>query len=231
MTALMLTSLVASSVSLLADHETVSLILTLPTVPLAPLADEIVTLLLVSALLSAAPVSSPPLACTVKSFGSINHEPVKPFAACVVILKSLLTLTLAALVSMAPPLPPLGAEASSVPPTFTVPAVIPPNSVIVPVCSLPRFCTVRASITPVLLTTEASSELAAPAVITIVPPSARIKPPFSARLFKTLWSTCMCTRLLPLKVSVTALPAPSPTVPNCAVTVPWLLTWLPNSAT
>ncbi len=141
------------------------------------------------------------------------------------------TLTLAALVSMKPPLPPFGADASRVPPTLTVPAPMPPSSVMVPVCALPTFCTVRASITPVLLTTEASSASAAPAVMTTAPPSARISPPFSATLFSTLWSTCMCTRLLPLKVKLTLLPAPSAAVPSCAVMVPWLPTWLPISAT
>ena len=155
-----------------------------------------------------------------------------PFVASVVTLAPSPIRTWPALVSTKPPLPWAGAEASSVPPTLTVPALMPPSSVMVPAASVPPLRTVRASTTPVLLTTEASSESAAPAFMTTAPPSARSRPPFSARLSSTLLSTCMCTRLLPLaKVSVTALPAPRSTVPSCAVIVPWLATWLPSSAT
>ena len=98
---------------------------------------------------------------------------------------------------MKPPLPPFGALASSVPPTL-LPAAMPPSRVMTP----SWFSTVRASITPVLLTTLASKVSFAPAVMITMPPSARISCLFSARLFNTLWSTCMLTRLLPLKVSV-----------------------------
>ena len=121
---------------------------------------------------------------------------------------------------MKPPLPPLGAEASSLPPTLTVPAIMPPSKVMVP----SWFSTVRASITPVLLTTLATSASLAPAVMMTRPPSVRIRPPFSARLRQTLRSTCKCTRLLSLNVSVAALPAARATVPSWAVMTPWLLT-------
>jgi len=74
--------------------------------------------------------------------------------------------------------------------------------------------------TPELLTTLASSVFFAPAVMMTWPPSARIRPPFSATLLTTLWSTCICSRLLPEKVIVAALPAAKATVPICAVIVP-----------
>ncbi len=64
-TALMLTSLLAVTVNLCVLHVTVSLMLTLPAEPLAPLAELIEILLLLSSEPSAAPVMSPPLACTV----------------------------------------------------------------------------------------------------------------------------------------------------------------------
>jgi len=128
---------------------------------------------------------------------------------------------------MKPPLPPSGALASSRPPTWTAPAVMPPSSVMTP----SWFSTVRASTTPVLFTTLASNAFFAPALMRTIPPSALISPPLSARLASRLWSTCILTRLVPLKVSVAALPAPSATVPRRAAMVPWLLTVLPSSAT
>ena len=176
---------------------------------------------------SAKPVVSPPVAAIVKSTGSISQVPASPDAAAVVTMAVSATLTLAAEVSMKPPLPPTGALASSVPATLTVPALMPAIREMTP----SWLSTVCASITPVLFTTLASNSFFAPAFIRTVPPSARISPPFSARLFSVLWSTCICTRELPLKVSVTALPAPSATVPSCALIVPWLETVLPNSAT
>jgi len=72
--------------------------------------------------------------------------------------------------------------ASSVPPTLTLPAVIPPSKVIVP----SWFSSVRASMMPVLLTTLASNAFCAPAVMSTCPPSARIRPPFEATLLSTL---------------------------------------------
>ena len=112
--------------------------------------------------------------------------------------------------------PPLWLDASSVPLTWTCPAAAPPCKMMLPA----RCSTVRASITPLLLTTLASSASRAPALITTCPPSALIKPPLSARLLKMLWSTCMLTRLLPLKFSVAALPAPSATLPSRALMLP-----------
>ena len=153
--------------------------------------------------------------------------PYRPAGAAVVTLVSFATFTCPALVSMKPPLPPPGALASSRPPTLTVPAAIPPSRMMTP----SRFSTVRDSITPVLFTTLASKAFFAPALMTTEPPSALISPPLPARLASTLWSTCILTRLLPLKVSVAALPAPSATVPSRALMVPWLLTVLASSAT
>ena len=163
----------------------------------------------------------------VKSVGSISQVPALPRGAAVVIFTSSVILTWAALVSIKPPLSPFGALASSVPLTFTVPDIMPPSRTMVPFCP----CNACASITPVLLTTLASSASLAPAFIKTLPPSARIRPPFSARLLSMLWPTCMFTRLLFWKVRVVLLPAPSATVPNGAVMLPWLLTVLLSSAT
>ena len=112
---------------------------------------------------SSVPVISPPLAAIVKSTGSINQVPFSPIAAAVVITAPFATLTCAAEVSMKPPLPPVGALASSVPPTLTVPVFMSPIKRIVP----PTFCMVRARITPVLFTTAVVSASAAFADITI----------------------------------------------------------------
>ena len=70
-----------------------SLTLTSPLTPLAPLVLAMVTLVVNRLLLKAAPVISPPLAAMVKSVGSINHVPVVPFAALVVIFVLLVVLT------------------------------------------------------------------------------------------------------------------------------------------
>ena len=128
---------------------------------------------------------------------------------------------------MKPPLPPLGALASSVPSTFVVPAAMPPSKTMVPAW----FSTVRASITPVLLTTLASNASCAPALINTRPPLARITPPLALWLSSTLWSIFILTKLLSLNVKVTALPAPNATVPFGALMLPWLLTLLPSKAT
>ena len=125
------------------------------------------------------------------------------------------TSTFLAVATTSPP-PPVADDTSSVPPMFTCPAFIPPVRTMLPSLS----STVFASMTPVLLTTLASSAFLAPAVMTTCPPSARIRPLLSATLSRTLLSTCMWTRLLPVKVSVAALPAPSATVPSCALITP-----------
>ena len=229
--ALMLMLRCALSVSLLADQET-ALLTKMSPLPAVDGSVAMLTLVLPKLLdkvLAPIPeVVRPALpAAMVKSMGSINQVPVWPAGAAVLILAASATVTCAALVSMNPPLPPLGALASSVPATFTVPAAMPPSKVI-----LPSWLTmVWASMSPVLFTMLASSVSLAPALSITMPPSALIKPPFSARLFKTLWSTTMLTKLLPLKFKVTALPPPKTTEPSCATIAPWLLTWLPSSAT
>ena len=91
-------------------------------------------------LAKAAPVILPPLAAMVKSFGSINQVPVLPFAAVVLIVAVFATLTLAAEVSIKPPLPFLGAEASSLPATFNVPLSMLANTLIVPAVPLVKAC-------------------------------------------------------------------------------------------
>ena len=80
-----------------------------------PCVDEMVTLFDSSCWLSAAPVMSPPDAATVKPSGSMIQSPLAPFAAFVVMTALSAIFTFSPLVSITPPLPPLGAEASSVP--------------------------------------------------------------------------------------------------------------------
>ena len=82
-----------------------------------------------------------------------------------------------------PPVSPaLLPEASRVPLLLTAP-LLPPSSTMAPL----TFCTLRASMTPVLFTTLASRVSLAPAVMITCPPSAWISCLFSARLFSTLW--------------------------------------------
>ena len=103
------------------------------TVALGPVAVLMTTLLVTRSaervlplMLSVAPLP------IVKSCGSINQVPVDPVVAAVVTLASALIDTRAAEVSMNPPLPPLGALASSVPPALTVPLCMSPNRRILP---------------------------------------------------------------------------------------------------
>ena len=226
--ALTLTLLVAVSVNaVFALQVTASLRFKLPVPATCPLLLCKMTLFALRLDESVAPEMSPPEADTVKSFGSISHVPTRPLLAAVLILVVSATLTCAALVSIKPPFPPLGALASIVPPTFTLPPANPPNKVI-----FPSWLTrVWASIVPELFTMLANSVSFAPALNRTIPPSALIKPPFSARLFKTLCSTTILTRLLPFKFKVTALAPPKTTMPIFALIEPWLLTWLPSSAT
>ena len=230
--ALMLMLRCAPRVSWLADQET-SLLTKISPLPLVDASVAMLTLVLPLKALDKVLEPMPEVlrdalpAAIVKSIGSISQVPVLPVGAVVVTRVPSTIFTVEAEVSIKPPLPPSLALASSVPPTLTVPATIPASRMMMP----SWFSTVCASITPVLLTTLASSASFAPALIKTMPPSARISPPFSTKLSSTLWSICMLTSLLPLKLSVTALPAPNATVPNGAVIVPWLLTVLPSRAT
>ncbi|MEI9989072.1 MAG: hypothetical protein WDM86_03455 [Rhizomicrobium sp.] len=138
---------------------------------------SIVTLLVTRRADSVAPEMLPVVPPTVKSCGSMCQVPVSPRGAAVVILATSAILTVWAEVSIAPPLPPWGALASSVPLMFVVPFCMSPSSRIVPL----RFSRVRASTTPVLLTAARRNWLADCAVISTWPPSAWIRPPFCAR--------------------------------------------------
>src|SRR5450830_221538 len=80
-----------------------------------------------------------------------------------------------------PVVPPATPAASSVPLLVAVPALPAPSTMVPPTCS-----TLRALIIPVLLTTLASTASLAPADSHTAPPSALIRPPFSARLFSVL---------------------------------------------
>ncbi len=129
---------------------------------------------------------------------------------------------------MKPPLPPLGAEASSVPPTFTVPLVMPPISMMLPLSPVTRVC---AWIMPVLLTAFCNRLPAAWVVSSTWPPSARIRPPFCTSALTAPSLTAMLSKPSPATSMVMMLPAASTTLPSWAEMVPWLLTLAPSSAT
>lgn len=125
-----------------------------------------------------------------------------------------------------PPCPgPFSALADKAPPTMTLPSG-PPSSTIRPF--LPR--SERASMAPWVFTTVLSSALAVLAAIRTRPPSALSRPPLLASALATPASTRMSSSLLPSKFSVRSLPAPSPTPPICARTVPRLSTCAPSRA-
>ncbi|SFM00841.1 hypothetical protein SAMN04490355_103221 [Pelosinus propionicus DSM 13327] len=170
---------------------------------------------------------------TVISVGSSSHFPALPEGAAAVILVFSSILTLAPEVSMKPPSPPCGAEASRVPPTLTV----PPSRRITPLTLL----TVCALITPLLLTTVFKSASLVPALMTTRPPAAVMVPELVALPPAAPVSTVRLTSWSPLKSSETAWPAPSavtlaamaPAFLTCgpsstaspvAVMVPWLVT-------
>ena len=183
-------------------------------------------LLLTSCADSVDPLMLPP-APMMKSCGSISQVPTRPCGAAVLTRTSSRMLTRAADVSIKPPLPPLGALASSVPLTFSVPVCISPSRKISPL-RLPMAC---ACITPVLLTTLCNSSPTACADINTRPPSARTMPPFSTSAFTAPWEMDKFSRPSPLTSKVMALPAASTTLPNLAEITPWLLMLLPSSAT
>ncbi len=175
----------ACKVKRLADQLTVSSTLMLPLVPPAPPVLAMVTLPEPSSLLKVAPSTSPPEGAMLKSVGSMVQVPFLPFAASEVTTLPSATFTRAALVSIMPPLPPLGALASSVPPTCTTPLLMSDSSRICP----PWFCSVRAWITPLLLTTAWVSASAALAVKTTVPPSALMPPALATKALAVPAST------------------------------------------
>ncbi len=143
-----------------------------------------------SAAVSAAPVMSPPVAAIVKSYGSISQEPTCPFDAAVVIRAVSATLTCAAEVSMKPPLPPLGAEASSVPLILTVPFFLsasremlpPPTPVALTVPPMSALWLALNTILPPCIV--ALSALAVPVLLTRAPNSPKL--PASATSFPIL---------------------------------------------
>ena len=195
-TALMLMFRAAVSVSRLAPQETASLTLMSPDpATVEPWLERMVTLLVPSADESVAPEMSPegmptvtvPVASAamVKSCGSISHVPVLPEGAFVVTRNPSFTVTFAADVSIKPPSPPLGAEASSLPPTMVSPYSMSDMSIMRPFL----LCNVRASMMPLWLTTALVRLSAAWAVITTRPPSALIKPWFAARASMAPWCT------------------------------------------
>ena len=162
-----------------------------------------------------------------KSTGSINHVPLLPEGASVVIRVFPFTVTFAPEVSMKPPSPPLGALASSLPPTMVSPCPMSDMSNIFPFL----FTSVWASITPLLFTTALVKLSAALAVITTMPPSALISPLFSASASTAPCSTLYFTRPSPTKSRATLLPAAMTTLPSLAVMLPSLITRGPRKAT
>ncbi len=75
---------------------------------------------------------SAPAVWMVMSLGSSSQVPDLPCADWAVTMVPSATLTRAAEVSMKPPSPPLGAEASSLPPTLALPLCMSPISRMVP---------------------------------------------------------------------------------------------------
>jgi len=159
--------------------------------------------------------------------GSIVQVPVAPDSAAVVMMALPPILTVLPEVSIAPPLPPWGALASSVPLTVVTPPCVSARRLITPFWLL----RVWAWMTPLLLTADRSRALAAWAVINTRPPSAMITPPFSARAFSAPVSTVTPSRPLPARSRVTPFPAASTTVPSIAEIRPLLATWPPRRAT
>ena len=94
-----------------------------------------------------------------------------------------------------------------------------------------RLPTLRASMTPVLLTAVLSSCPAAWAVSITWPPSARIMPPFCTSAFTAPWSTVTLSRPLPATSRVIAWPPASATEPRLATMTPLLPTLPPSRAT
>ena len=136
-TALMLTSLAAVRVNLFALQETASLTLISPEPSAVPPLDKITTSVLpkfddkvAPDILLTAPSAALPI---LKSAGSINQVPLLPSSDTVDTLTPSIIFTWAALVSIKPPLPPSGAEASRVPLTSVVPSSMPLSKIILPV--------------------------------------------------------------------------------------------------
>ena len=153
--------------------------------------------------------------------------PVKPLGAAVVTFSASSMFTCAAEVSIKPPLPPVGALASSVPAALTVPLCMSPSNLIVPL----RVSIVCASITPVLLTTVFSKSPAAWAVSTTLPPSARIMPPLLTKAPTAPALTATLSKPSPATSSVMARPAARATEPRRAWIVPSFDTLAPSKAT
>ena len=110
---------------------TASVTSTSPLTPKAPLLLSSVTLVATKFALKVAPEMSRP-AATTKSGGSISHMPDLPSVDRVVTLALSATWTRLAEVSMNPPSPPWGADASNWPPTWTKPLCMSPMRRIVP---------------------------------------------------------------------------------------------------
>ena len=222
--ALMLMLLAADSANVLTLHDTASLTLILPTpAAVLPWLDKNVTLLLAKAAERVVPEMSlavPKIfpAPILKSAGSISQVPLLPLVARVVTLTVSAILTCAAEFSINPPSPPLGAEASSVPPTLIVPICMSPINIIWPFSPEAK---VRASITPVLLITLTANLPAALAVRYTRPPSALIAPPFSIKV--SIAPCVVCSLTGPPRSRVTWLPAPSSTLPALAARLPVLV--------
>ena len=103
----------------------------------------------------------------------------------------------------------------------------PPSKMMTPL----RSVTELASITPVLLTTVAIKSPALRAPKITLPPSAWIKPRFSAKAFTAALSILKLSRPSPLISKLTLSPAANATVPKRAEIKPWLITSGASNAT
>ncbi len=160
----------------------------------------------------------------VKSVGSISHIPELPDLALVVTLTSAAMLTAGAEVSIWPPLPPFGADASSFPPTFIDPL---PRRKMRPFLD----STVRACRTPSLLTAEFRACSAPFAVRMMLPPSAMIACLFSTKASRYPRVTLTSIGIPLPSVSSICSPATSAVEPSRVEIVPWLLTRVEASTT
>ena len=128
---------------------------------------------------------------------------------------------------MAPPFPPFGALASSLPSTRVVPDVMSPINMMRPFL----FAMVWACTVPLFFTRLPIKALALRAVINTKPPSAINMCLLSTKALTMPWSTSMDVKLLPLKTKVALLPAANEILPCWAMMMPSLRTSGASKAT
>ena len=247
-TALILTSLVAVRVSLLALQVMASLTVTLPSLP-PPLVLAMATSAVARLLLRVAPLISPPLAAIVKPSGSSSQRPDLPCAARASTRVASRMVRWLAEVSMKPPSPPLSPPRAlklpltsvrlaglarsairvTVPPRPALPGaalalMVPPALIWSDAASMmrpPSLVKPFASSAPLLLITPPIKRLAAWADMMMVPPGASTACRFSTRAAIADGVTTTPARvLLSPNCSLICSPDASATVPARAMIRP-----------